>query len=257
MTGSALILTYHAVEHGPPPLCVDPGLFGEHLDALADAGASVLTVSQVAEAVRGGTLPERAVAITFDDGFASVGEHAAAPLAERGMRATIFAVAGALGGLNDWPTQPGGAPQRPLLSASELADLAEAGHEIGSHGVEHAPLSLADPAALRREIVDSRALLEDALGRPVRSFAYPYNAVAGPAGRELVRETYAGACAGGLATVRAGADPWRLARVDSHYLRRPELLRRAVEGDLDAYLLLRRVGARSRRLLAKDYVAAA
>ena len=257
MSGSALILTYHAVEHGPAPLCVDPGLFREHLDVLADAGATVMTVSQIAEAVIGGTLPQRAVAITFDDGFTSVGEHAAAPLAERGMRATIFAVAGALGGVNEWPTQPSAAPRRALLSASELSGLADAGHEIGSHGIEHAPLSLAAEAALRREIVESRELLEHAVGRPVRSFAYPYNAVAGPEGRELVRATYAAACVGGLSTVRAGADPWRLARVDSHYLRRPELLRRALAGDLDTYLLLRRVGARSRRLLSKDYVAAA
>jgi peptidoglycan/xylan/chitin deacetylase (PgdA/CDA1 family) len=257
MSGSALILTYHAVQNGPAPLCVDPDLFREHLDVLADAGASVLTVGQIAEAVRGGTLPDRAVAITFDDGFTSVGEHAAPLLAERGMSATIFAVAGALGGTNDWPTQPGAAPRRPLLSAAALADLAGAGHEIGSHGIEHAPLSIAAPAALRREIVDSRAALEDAVGRPVRSFAYPYNAVPGPAGRELVRATYAAACAGGLSTVRTGADPWRLARVDSHYLRRPELLGRAVAGELDTYLLLRRVGARSRRLISKDYVAAA
>jgi peptidoglycan/xylan/chitin deacetylase (PgdA/CDA1 family) len=91
MSGSALILTYHAVERGPAPLCVDPGLFREHLDVLAGAGAAVLTVSQVAEAVRGGALPERAVAITFDDGFAGVAEHAAEALAERGMRATRWA----------------------------------------------------------------------------------------------------------------------------------------------------------------------
>jgi peptidoglycan/xylan/chitin deacetylase (PgdA/CDA1 family) len=159
--------------------------------------------------------------------------------------------------VNDWPTQPSEAPRRPLMRASELAALAGAGHEIGSHGVEHAPLSVASGAALRREIVQSQELLEDAVGRAVRSFAYPYNALAGATGRDLVRATYDAACAGGLSTVRAGADPWRLARVDSHYLRRPELLRRAVTGDLDAYLLLRRVGARSRRLIAKDYVAAA
>ena len=52
MSRSALILTYHAVEPGPAPLCVDPGVFREHLAALADAGATVLTVSQMADAFR-------------------------------------------------------------------------------------------------------------------------------------------------------------------------------------------------------------
>jgi peptidoglycan/xylan/chitin deacetylase (PgdA/CDA1 family) len=253
MNSSALILTYHAVEDGAPPLCVDPGLFAEHLDVLADAGAVVMTVSDVAEKLRRGDLPERAVALTFDDGFATVAEHAAPLLAERGMSATVFAVAGALGGVNDWPSQPGGAPRRPLLGGRELVDLARAGLEIGSHGVEHAPLSLAGPEAIRREIVRSREMLEQVLQRPVRSFAYPYNALAGPEGRELVRSTYASACGGGMSIVRPGANPWRLARVDAHYLRRPELLRRALEGSLDVYLRFRRIGAGARRLVKKDF----
>jgi peptidoglycan/xylan/chitin deacetylase (PgdA/CDA1 family) len=257
MNGFALILTYHAVEDGPPPLCADPGLFGEHLDVLVDAGAVVMTVGEVAERLRRWDLPERAVAITFDDGFASVAEHAAPRLADREMPATVFAVVGALGGVNDWPSQPRGAPRRPLLGGRELVELARAGFEIGSHGVEHAPLSLARPEALRREIVRSREILEQVLQRSVRSFAYPYNELAGPEGRELVRSTYAGACGGGMSIVRPGADPWRLARIDAHYLRRPELLGRAVAGSLDAYLRFRRIGAGARRLVKKDFERAA
>jgi len=253
VSGSVLILTYHAVEHGPPPLCVDPSLFREHLEALQRAGAVMLTVSEVAEALRRDQLPERGVAITFDDGFASVAEHAAPLLAERAAKATVFAVAGAVGAMSDWPSQPSRAPRRPLLGERQLVALAHAGVEIGSHGMEHAPLGLARPEALRREIVDSRDVLEQLLQRPVRSFAYPYNELAGREGRELVRATYAAACGGGMSVVRPGADPRRLTRVDAHYLRRPELLRRAVVGSLDIYLRLRRVGAGARRLVKKDF----
>jgi peptidoglycan/xylan/chitin deacetylase (PgdA/CDA1 family) len=253
MNGSALILTYHAIEDGAPPLCVDPGRFADHLDALTDAGAVVMTIGEVVESLRRGDLPKRAVALTFDDGFASVAEHAAPLLAERGLAATVFAVAGAVAGTNDWPSQPSGAPRRPLLGGPELLDLASTGIEIGSHGVQHTPLSLAGPDALRREIADSRDILEQLLQRPVRSFAYPYNELASAEGRQLVRATYAGACGGGMSIVGPGADPWRLPRVDAHYLRRPELLRRALMGSLDAYLRVRRVGARARRLVKKDF----
>jgi peptidoglycan/xylan/chitin deacetylase (PgdA/CDA1 family) len=249
----ALILTYHAVERGPAPLCLEPELFREHLDVLADAGATTLTVSELAAALRGGELPERAVAITFDDGFRSVAEHAAPLLAERGQRATVYAVAGSLGKVNDWPTQQEDAPRRPLLSAEELAEIAEAGVEVGSHGMQHAPMAHVDEDGARDEVVRSKELLEDLLSRAVTTYAYPYGAAPLPHAERLVRDTYDAACGTRLATVGADVDLYHLPRVDAHYVRRPELLRRAADGSLRSYLLLRRVGAGSRRLAKKDY----
>ena len=117
-----LVVTYHAIEPGDSPLCIEPSLFEEHVEALAAASAAVLTVSELARAARDGTLPENAVAITFDDAFASVAR-AAAPILERlGYPATVFAVVGHLGGANDWPTQPaqrrrGGHSSTPRSSA--------------------------------------------------------------------------------------------------------------------------------------------
>jgi peptidoglycan/xylan/chitin deacetylase (PgdA/CDA1 family) len=250
---AVLVLTYHAVDAGPAPLCVDPGLFREHLDVLADAGARTMTVSELAAAVRSDELPTGAVAITFDDGFVTVAEHALPMLLERGQTATVFAVAGALGGRNDWSSQPPGAPTRPLASVHELGELARAGIEIGSHGFHHAPLTGANSAVARREVLGSREHLEQSLGRPVRSFAYPYGAAPTREARQLVRDTYDAGCATQLATVKGGVDPLWLPRVDVHYVRRPERLRRAFEGSLEAYLLLRRTGARTRRVVRKDY----
>ena len=97
----ALVLTYHAVERGPAPLCVDPDLFVEHLDCILESGARALTVRELAEALREGALDRPSVAITFDDGFASVVESAGPLIAERGLPATVFCVAGHLGGTSD------------------------------------------------------------------------------------------------------------------------------------------------------------
>src|SRR5204862_10841 len=74
------------------------------------------------------------VAITFDDGFASVARTAWPLLAERGLTATVFCVAGYLGGANDWPTQATGAPRLPLADAASLTALAAEGVELGAHG---------------------------------------------------------------------------------------------------------------------------
>jgi peptidoglycan/xylan/chitin deacetylase (PgdA/CDA1 family) len=206
----------------------------------------------LATALRNGRLPERVVAFSFDDGFADIAT--AAPLfLERGMRCTVFCVAGYLGGFSDWPTQPARAPRLPLATAAQLAELAAAGFEIGSHGTEHAPLRRAPERTLRRELVDSRAMLEQAVGAPVRSFAFPYGAAPPSPARDVLEREYEAVCVDGLRLVRQNADPLALPRVDAHYVRRPALLRRALEGSLEPYLALRRAGARARRLVITDY----
>jgi peptidoglycan/xylan/chitin deacetylase (PgdA/CDA1 family) len=250
----ALILIYHAIESGPPPLCLDPALFGEHLDVLEDSGAEAVTISELADRLRSRETTDGRVAITFDDGFASVPRDAAPMLTERGLTATVFCVAGHLGGSNDWSSQPARAPRRELAPADELAELADEGFEIGSHGMKHLPLNGVSEEVLRRELLDSKEALENVTGRPVRSLAYPYGVGPGVAGRGLVERSYLAACTARMRPVGSADDPLALPRVDAHYLRNPELLRRALRGSLGPYLRLRRLGARARRIARKDYV---
>ena len=253
MTPRALILTYHAIAAGPPPLFVEPTLLARQLDCIIDSGANVLTVSELASTLRAGTLPPRAVVLTFDDAFASVADAAAPLLAERGLHATLFCVSGHLGGLSNWPSQPLSAPRLPLADAAALSELAAAGWEIGSHGVSHEPLARLSADARRRELLESREVLEQALGVAVRSFAFPYGAV--PAGsRDSLREAgYDAACTTRIASVSVVADPLALPRVDAHYLRRPAILEAVLVGTALGYLGTRRIAARARRLVVRDY----
>jgi peptidoglycan/xylan/chitin deacetylase (PgdA/CDA1 family) len=250
---SAVILTYHAIEDGPPPLCVDPKTFRAHLDVIQRSEAEVLTVSELVEALRSEEPPERAVAITFDDGLRSVVTEAAPMLHARGMPATVFAVAGHLGRVNDWPTQPPGAPRRLLADAEALAALVDEGWEVGSHGYEHAPLEGADEALLEHELVASRRRLESVVEAPVTSFAFPYGALPDAAGAEAVRSVYSAACTTELRTLPSKPDPLALPRVEVHYVRRPELVERALYGYLNVYLRARGLGARARRMVRRDY----
>ncbi len=139
---TAVILTYHAIEDGPRPLCIEPALFGEHAAAIAASGATCLTVRELGMALRDGALPERAVAITFDDGCESVVTNAAPVLAEHGLRATVFC-----GGRPSRRHERLARPAR--IGASAPARVADSswrswprqGFEIGSHGYAHAPLN--------------------------------------------------------------------------------------------------------------------
>jgi peptidoglycan/xylan/chitin deacetylase (PgdA/CDA1 family) len=249
----ALVLTYHAVEEGPPPLCLEPGLFERHLECLRAAGVECVTVSRLAEAIAAGDRLENLVAITFDDGFASAVEIAWPLLTARGLPATMFCVSEHLGRESDWPTQPPSAPRRPLATAEALAAIAAQGAEIGSHGATHAPLDTNDRDVLARELIRSRSDLEREVGAPVRALAWPYGVRSAAAEAEARAAGYAVACTATPGIVGPGSPLLALPRVDAHYVRRPALLRAALRGS--PYLGARRVGARARRLLRKDHVA--
>jgi peptidoglycan/xylan/chitin deacetylase (PgdA/CDA1 family) len=55
-----------------------------------------------------------------------------------------------------------------------VRQAAEAGIEIGSHGLRHISLPSAEGAALTAELENSRAVLQAASGQPVTGFCYPY-----------------------------------------------------------------------------------
>lgn len=94
-----VILMYHQVAErrlDPWGLCVTPAHFAEHLQVLRES-AHVISLDELLRARRSGQIPQRTVAITFDDGYAGNLYHAK-PLLERyEMPATIFVTTGTLG----------------------------------------------------------------------------------------------------------------------------------------------------------------
>lgn len=98
--------------------------------------------------------------VTFDDGDISNAITALPMLRERGLRATFFIT----GGFID---RPG------MLRRSDVRALADAGMRIGAHGMSHGFLEDMDLGALHRELRDSKAMLEDIIGREVDSMALP------------------------------------------------------------------------------------
>jgi peptidoglycan/xylan/chitin deacetylase (PgdA/CDA1 family) len=244
------VLTYHAIDGGPPPLSVAPRLFARHLDLILESGARALTVHALAAELHQGGPREPAVVITFDDGIESVVSTAAPLLAERGLPATVFCVAGHLGGTSDWASRADGTPTFALAGAGEMAALAGDGWEIGSHGVSHDALS---GASLSHELVESKRILEEATGSKVESFAFPYGVCPPGASAGLEAAGYAAACTVRLALAVPGSDPLALPRVDAHYVRRPRVLRAILAGRGGSYLRARGVGGRVRRLVRSDY----
>ena len=86
------ILIYHRVLAKPDPILgdeVDADVFRTHMDALAQT-FNVLPLIDGVRMLRDGTLPSRAVSITFDDGYANNASVALPILVERSLPACFF-----------------------------------------------------------------------------------------------------------------------------------------------------------------------
>lgn len=167
------VIGWHRIDGGPGGLSTTPAEFRTHLDVIARDGWTVVALPDAVAALAANTLPRKALALTFDDGYASVAEVAWPLLRERGWPATLYAVSGYLDGSKRFAWDKPDDAEARLLDAAALRDVANDGLHIGSHTVSHRWLPHLDAATVTAEVRDSRAALEDLLGAPVRDFAYP------------------------------------------------------------------------------------
>jgi peptidoglycan/xylan/chitin deacetylase (PgdA/CDA1 family) len=175
-----LVLGYHAVSDGwPSSLAVPPRAVEDQVRYLLQRGYRGVTFD---EAVHGGS-GGRLFAVTFDDAYRSVERNALPLLSRLGVPGTVFAPTAYIGseepmgwpGIDGWLDGPHASELVPM-SWPELAELAEAGWEIGSHTRTHPRLTELEDEAMGDELRGSREECERRLGRPCRSLAYPYGA---------------------------------------------------------------------------------
>jgi peptidoglycan/xylan/chitin deacetylase (PgdA/CDA1 family) len=173
-----VVLCYHAVSPDwPAQLAVTPERFEQQLRLLTRRGYRGATFAQAATAPPA----RKTLAVTFDDGMRSVLDRAAPVLRGLGLPATVFVPTDLVGSGEpmSWPGMErwlGGPHERELvpLGWDELRALRDEGWEIASHTRTHARLITLDDDALREELESSRARLEEELGEPCRTLAYPY-----------------------------------------------------------------------------------
>ncbi len=209
------VLMYHDVVDTRPGRAfrryvVPPSLLDEHLDALAVAG---YRTARASELVAGSTVAgDTTVVLTFDDAFASFASAVMPMIAAKKMCATVFVPTAYVGGTTEW-LAPEGEGDRKLLDWPDLRDALAQGIEVGSHGHRHLEFDSIGLPELREELADSRKALEDRLGAPVSSLAYPFG-YNDRAVREATREAgYLVACEVGYGLQPPGRDPLRVRRL--------------------------------------------
>ncbi len=96
---SAIVLGYHRVAEVETDVfeqCVSPRNFDEQMEVVRRV-ANPLPLEELVERITAGELPPRAVALTFDDAYADLADHAVPGLRRVGVPATVFAVSAMLG----------------------------------------------------------------------------------------------------------------------------------------------------------------
>ena len=92
------VLFYHRVSDDPDPLAIAPRRFADQMDLLAAEGYRVVDVVEAARLLTSGERLDSVVALSFDDGYRDVAEHALPVLEQRQFRATVFVATGVADG---------------------------------------------------------------------------------------------------------------------------------------------------------------
>jgi peptidoglycan/xylan/chitin deacetylase (PgdA/CDA1 family) len=173
-----LVLCYHAVSREwPVGLAIRPETLRRQVRWLLDRGYRPATFHDAVVSPPAA----KTFSVTFDDGFRNVLTEGYPVLSELGVTATVFPSTAFVDSqdeprvgakLHEWI---GGPFERELFGMTwdELRTLVEAGWEIGGHSVTHPYLTQLDDEKLDWELAAARERLEQELGVPCRTMAYP------------------------------------------------------------------------------------
>ena len=135
-----LMLMYHSITNytaDPYLVTVSPQRFEEQMRWLRRRGLRGVSIRELLSARQAGG-GRSLVGLTFDDGYTDFADQVVPILRRYGFTGTVFAIAGRLGLDNSWDIK---GPRKPLMTADQLREVAAAGMEIGSHGMNHVSLT--------------------------------------------------------------------------------------------------------------------
>ena len=180
-----IVLYHHVATDTPPSTSISPADFRAHLEYLRDNDFNVIGLDKMIEGLRNQRpLPDRAVAITFDDGYISIYEEAFPMLQAFGYPFTLFL-----------STDPINRNQSNYMTWDQIREMADAGVVIANHMVTH-PYMLDRPEReseqqwlerQRTELLEAEQTIAEQTGQSHRLLAYPYGEF-NPAIKSLVDE---------------------------------------------------------------------
>lgn len=158
-----IALCFHEVRNDRPNdnLAISTSNFRKIIRDLKSQGYWFLDSNDII-AIKKGEMkqPEKAVFLSFDDGYLDNYTNAFPIIRQEGVKATFFLVSGSIGKDN-------------RMTVAQLKEMAAYGMCFGSHTVNHEELDKLSPEQIQKEMNDSKYTLEHDYGITVESIAYP------------------------------------------------------------------------------------
>ena len=205
------ILEYHQVTDEPldpdfEVYNVPPDEFAAQLDFLQAQGYTTITLQDFMRVVHGkGTLPDKPIVLTFDDGYRDNYTTMLPILEAHDMTAVVYVITNQIG-------------QKNYLTFDELKDMQQRGIEIGSHTADHLPLTTLDESARLKQIRESKIFLEWGGLQTIYSLSYPNGAFDADIEKILRQCEYLTAVTGEAGLNTLATNPYELYRV---HIRKP------------------------------------
>ena len=169
---AAKVLIYHHVSNTmPASTSISPEHFVAHLDYLANNNYNIVPLIELTEKLKKGeTLPDKAVAITFDDSYADVYTAAYPILKKRNWPFTFFVNTKAVGS------------GKLFVTWDQLREMSKNNVTIANHTIEHSHLVRLEKGESRsewrnriiKEIAEAQKKIETEIGSAPKIFAYPF-----------------------------------------------------------------------------------
>ncbi len=148
--------------------------FSRQMAMLKWTRQTVIPMSKAIDFLQGkGNYPTRCVAITFDDGYENFFHYAFPILKKHKFSAMVYVVSGELSGQSHWVKDKGHKPAA-LMSLSQIKEVKKNNIEIGSHTVSHPKLATITLEACKKELKESKMVLEKLLDQTIDHICYPY-----------------------------------------------------------------------------------
>ena len=181
------ILMYHSFDKSQVDTyaALDPEVFRKQMEYIRAGGYKVVSLWEYCKLLKEEeAIPKKLVVITFDDGYKD-NLKAMEVLREFGYPVTIFAIAKKIG-------------KEGFLSKEDIASFLadeKLRVDIGSHTSTHAYLPDQERLVVKREIFQSKKLLEDSFSQEVKAFSYPIGGFTEKALSDVQEAGYLCACA--------------------------------------------------------------
>ena len=188
---SAVILQYHHVSDSTPAVTsVTPENFKRHIDYLSENEFNVLPLKEVVEALqKNQSLPEKTIAITFDDAYLNIYENAFPLLKEKGWPFTLFVA-----------TDPVDKKYQRFLSWEQIREMTPYGATIANHTTKHDHSVERLPgeteqqwiARFKNDLDTTEQRIKDKTGQSVKLFAWTFGETAPQLRQQLADMGYVG-----------------------------------------------------------------